>query len=86
MDQTAKNGSFVVSSTGNLGMYGQATPAGGKVGWWPIQAVLWLEWGISTAAHSFPSARWRFRAVHSDSISTAPSCKINSAGSPKIFY
>jgi hypothetical protein len=42
-------------------------------GWWPIQAWLWLEWGSSTAGQSLPAARSRFRAVHSDSISTRPS-------------
>jgi hypothetical protein len=31
---------------------GQKEEAGG----WPIQAVLWLEWGSSTAGRSFP---WR---------------------------
>jgi hypothetical protein len=39
---------------------------------WPIQAVLWLEWGKPTAAHNFPAARSRFSAVHSDSISNGP--------------
>jgi hypothetical protein len=42
-------------------------------GGWPTQAVLWLEWGSSTAGHNFRAARSRFRAVHSDSISTRPS-------------
>jgi hypothetical protein len=42
------------------------------VGWWPIQAWFWLEWGSSTAGQSLPAARSRFRAVHSDSISTRP--------------
>ena len=41
-------------------------------GRWPTQAVFWLEWGSSTAGHIFPAARSRFRAVHSDSISTRP--------------
>ena len=40
--------------------------------WWPIQAWFWLEWGSSTAGQSLPAARSRFRAVHSDSISTRP--------------
>jgi hypothetical protein len=43
------------------------------VGWWPIQAWFWLEWGSSTAGQSLPAARSRFRPVHSDSISTRPS-------------
>jgi hypothetical protein len=42
-------------------------------GGWPIQARFWLEWGSSTAGQSLPAARSRFRAVHSDSISTRPS-------------
>src|SRR5216684_8459093 len=37
---------------------------------WPTQARFWLEWGSSTAGQSVPAARSRFRAVHSDSIST----------------
>ena len=39
----------------------------------PIQARFWLEWGSSTVGQSLPAARSRFRAVHSDSISTRPS-------------
>ena len=42
-------------------------------GRWPAQAWFWLEWGSSTAGQSLPAARSRFRAVHSDSISTRPS-------------
>src|SRR5437588_6445618 len=57
---------------------------------WPIQARLWLEWGSSTAGKSLPAARSRFRAVHSDSISTDPMQTFNTrspsttlrAGSP----
>jgi len=41
-----------------------------EVNRWPIQAWFWLEWGSSTAGQSLPAARSRFRAVHSDSIST----------------
>src|SRR5205807_7918824 len=40
---------------------------------WPTQARFWLEWGSSTAGQTLPAARSRFRAVHSDSISTRPS-------------
>jgi hypothetical protein len=43
------------------------------VGRWPTQARFWLEWGSSTAGQSLPAARSRFRAVHSDSISTRSS-------------
>jgi predicted nucleic acid-binding protein len=43
---------------------------------WPTQAFLWLEWGSSTAGHNFPAARSRFRAVHSDSISTRLSAPV----------
>jgi hypothetical protein len=39
----------------------------------PIQARFWLEWGSSMAGGSLLSARSRFLAVHSDSISTRPS-------------
>ncbi len=39
---------------------------------WPIQAVLWLEWGSFVAGQSLPPTRSRFRAVHSHSISTLP--------------
>jgi PD-(D/E)XK nuclease superfamily protein len=45
----------------------------GAGGGWPTQARFWLEWGSSTAEQSLPAARSRFRAVHSDSISTRPS-------------
>src|SRR5437868_4138075 len=37
------------------------------------QACFWLEWGSSIAGQSLPATRSRFRAVHSDSISTRPS-------------
>ena len=40
------------------------------LGGWPTQAWFWLEWGSSTAGQSLPAARSRFRAIHSDSIST----------------
>jgi hypothetical protein len=40
-------------------------------GGWPIQAVLWLEWGFA-AGPSLPAALSRFRAAHSHSISTLP--------------
>jgi hypothetical protein len=39
----------------------------------PIQARFWLERGSSMAGQSVAAARSRFRAVHSDSISTRPS-------------
>ena len=39
---------------------------------WPIQAVLWLEWGSSITRHGLPTAR-RVFAVHTDSISTRSS-------------
>ncbi len=32
--------------------------------------MFWLEWGSYIAGRSLPAARSRFRAVHSDSIST----------------
>jgi len=34
---------------------------------WPIQAVFWLESGVHRGAQGVPTARSRFRAVHSDS-------------------
>jgi hypothetical protein len=43
---------------------------------WLIQARFWLEWGSSTLGQSFPAARSRRRAVHSDSISTRPSAPV----------
>jgi hypothetical protein len=53
--------------------YGMLVPLMTLEGWWPTQARFWLEWGSSTAGQSVPAARSRFRAVHSDSISTRPS-------------
>jgi hypothetical protein len=46
------------------------------LGGWPTQARLWLEWGSSIARASLPAARSRFRAVHSDSISTRPAIPV----------
>jgi hypothetical protein len=62
-----------ISSTGALALLATVQTGGTGIGGWPTQARLWLEWGSSTAAHNRPAARSRFRAVHSDSISTRPS-------------
>ena len=55
-------------------MRGSTLWAGG-----PFKPAFGLSGGSSTAGQSFPAARSRFRAVHSDSISTCPSQPVERA-------